>query len=196
MSQDLQALFHHDIDVSDAVRFFLAEDALRSDPNVTPMKLHKLLYLAQANYLASTGHRLFAEPVDAYENGPVVYRVTKMFSGRQIIATTLDDAELTAPELPADVDAFLGRLWARYKDWSASSLWKLTHKQSPWEDNYVEGGYRCQIPDEAMLDFFRSKVPAADRVFHDNVTVIPSDLLGEMDEREDELAEKMARFFD
>ena len=72
MSQDLQALFHHDIDVSDAVRFFLAEDALRSDPNVTPMKLHKLLYLAQANYLASTGHRLFAEPVDAYENGPVV----------------------------------------------------------------------------------------------------------------------------
>lgn len=196
MATALENLFHRDIDVRDAVQFFLAADARRANPDVTPLKLHKLLYLAQANYLASTGSRLFDEPVDAYENGPVIYTVTRMFSGRQIIATTVDEAKLTAPELPTDVDVFLGRVWASYKDWSASSLWNLTHSQSPWAENYVEGEYRCQIPDEDMVEFFRSKVPARDRVFHDNVTVIPSDLIHNLDEREDELVEKMIEFFD
>ena len=196
MATDLESLFHHDIDVDDAVRFFLAEDASRDDPDVTPMKLQKLLYLAQANYLASTGCRLFNEPMEAYEHGPVVYRVTRKYSGRQIIATTVDDTELTAPDLPSDVDSFLGRVWEQYKDWTAASLRRLTHRQAPWVDNYVDGQYRCKIPDADMTEYFRSRVPAKSRVFHDNLVMLPPETLRELEEREDEIADRMAQFFD
>ncbi|WP_146247851.1 Panacea domain-containing protein [Curtobacterium sp. MCLR17_039] len=196
MSQDLQALFHHDIDVRDAVQFFLAEDASRDDPDVTPMKLQKLLYLAQANYLASTGRRLFSEPMDAYFHGPVVYRVTKMYSGRQIIAATSNGAALTTPDLPEDVDTFLGRVWQQYKDWTPAALRQLSHDQAPWQDNYVEGEYRCNIPDEDMTEYFRSRVPAKSRVFHDNLVMLPAGTLAELEEHEDEIADRMAQFFD
>lgn len=196
MSRELQALFHHDIDVRDVVRFFLAEDAGRDDPDVTPMKLQKLLYFAQANYLASTGRRLFDEPMDAYFHGPVVYRVTKMYSGRQIIATTVNDAEFTAPDLPEDVHSFLGRVWEQYKDWTPAALRRLSHDQSPWMKNYVDGEYRCNIPDDDMTEFFRSRVPASSRVFHDNLVMLPAGTFAELEDREDEIADRMAQFFD
>ena len=72
--------FSYDLDATQVARYILTLDAARPKPDVTQLKLQKLLYLAQANYLASTGHRLFSASVEAFDNGPVVYRVLKAYS--------------------------------------------------------------------------------------------------------------------
>lgn len=172
-AEDIQ--FTHDIDPMSVAAFFVRADQDRVEPDVTPLKLQKLLYLAQANYLASTGQRLFASHVEAFDNGPVVDEVRRQFQGRQIIA--LDSrAEEVSAELPADVHDFLTRVWEKYQDYSASQLWRLTHSQDPWKDAYVPGQLHTHIPDEAMRQYFTERVPAAERIFHANVVVVTPDV--------------------
>ena len=158
-----EPMFNYDLDVFAVADYLISLDALRSEPDVTPLKLAKLLYLAQANYLASTGRRMFSEPVEAFEHGPVVYREWRRHPGSQIIAVR-DDALAGTAALPEDAADFLDAVWARYDDWSASALRRLTHEQAPWKDNYVEGGHRIRIPDEEMAAYFREHVSPADRL--------------------------------
>lgn len=41
--------------------------------------------------------------------------------------------------------AFLDAVWDRYKDWSSTELWNLTHSQRPWMDHYEPGAFRKAI---------------------------------------------------
>jgi uncharacterized phage-associated protein len=192
MNELAEPVFSYDLDVDAVADYLIRQDAIRPEPDVTPLKLAKLLYLAQANYLASTGRRLFTEDVEAFDNGPVVHREWQRHSGRQIIAVR-DDAKITDDgDLPADVVEFLDTVWAMYKDYSAAALWQLTHEQAPWKTNYVPNGYRTRIPDQDMVAYFREHVPAAERVFHANVVIMPDNFLDEDDA--DLFAAKFAEF--
>jgi uncharacterized phage-associated protein len=178
------------LDASQVARYVIALDSSRPEPDVTQLKLQKILYLAQANYLASTGCRLFDSRVEAFENGPVVPSVLAEYGsyGRTVIApdvSTWDEASI-----PQDARAFIDAIWDRYKDRSASALWQLTHAQAPWQDAYVPNGFHVQIPDAAMASYFREKVPATKRVFHPDVVVVDSVLLNELDEDEDSIVER------
>jgi len=167
--------FTHAVDPMAVAAFFVRADQLRDEPDLTPMKLQKLLYLAQANYLASTGERLFDAPVEAFEHGPVVYPVWREFSGRQIIEPE-GHAGVVRLNIPADVEDFLERVWAKYQDWSASQLRRLTHRQAPWRDHYEPEQLHTLIPDEAMASYFRQSVPAQQRVFHQHVVLVTPDV--------------------
>jgi uncharacterized phage-associated protein len=194
MSPAIPVAFSHDLDVASVAEFFIQQDALREEPDVTPMKLQKLLYLAQANYLASTGERLFSEDVEAYEHGPVVHRAWQLYPGKQIIATSNGSTFASAANdrMPADVETFVDCIWVKYKDQSAGQLRGLTHTQAPWKDNYERGSYRPLIPDEEMAQFFRQQVPVEDRVFHDAVVLMPQGFLEEFNE--DDMAATLSRF--
>lgn len=176
MPTDEEIQFTHDIDPMAVAAFFVRADQLREDPDVTPMKLQKLLYLAQANYLASTNERLFDSDIEAFEHGPVVHRVWREFYGRQIISPELHAQVLTAT-LPRDTEEFLEQVWAKYQDMTANALRRLTHEQAPWKDHYVEGVAHIPIPDDDMKAYFSQKVPAKERVFHPNVVIVPPQVL-------------------
>jgi uncharacterized phage-associated protein len=184
--------FSHDLDVRLVADYFIQQDALREEPDVTPMKLQKLLYFAQANYLASTGERLFNENVEAYEHGPVVHREWQRHPGRQIIAAESQANFASDDVVPTDVESFLDQVWLRYKDCSATTLRNITHRQDPWRKNYSEGSYRPIIPDAEMAEYFRHRVPVSERVFHQSVVLIPEDFLGGVDD--DSAADTLAAF--
>jgi uncharacterized phage-associated protein len=178
-ADDIQ--FTHHVDPLAVAAFFVRADHLRDEPDVTPMKLQKLLYLAQANYLAATGERLFDAAVEAFEHGPVVYRVWQTYNGNQIIDPDAH-TEAQPQVLPPDVEAFLGSIWTQYQDWTASTLRYLTHRQAPWQNHYVPGGFRCQIPDSEMTAYFRSEVAVRDRVRHPNVVVVTPEVFDDHDD--------------
>jgi uncharacterized phage-associated protein len=184
--------FSHDLDVRTVADYFIQQDALREEPDVTPMKLQKLLYFAQANFLASTGERLFDENIEAYEHGPVVHREWQRHPGRQIIAELPEASYASDMVVPTDIESFLDQVWLRYKDCSAMTLRNLTHRQDPWKHHYDTNSYRAVIPDADMAEFFRHKVPVVDRIFHQSVVLVPEGFLGDVDD--DEVAEKLAAF--
>ena len=175
----------YDLDASQVARYIIALDSERPEPDVTQLKLQKLLYLVQANYLAATGRRLFAEPVEAFDHGPVVYSVFKRYQRyrRQVIAP--DSTDWEPKLLPRDARAFIDAVWDRYRGWTASALWQLTHEQDPWAESYAKDAFRKQIPDEAMRDFFRMSVPVEERVLHPDVVVVNRELLDELDADEE-----------
>lgn len=181
----------YDLDAAQVAKYIISLDSMRPEPDVTQLKLQKLLFLAQANYLAATGRRLFSEQTEAFENGPVIDAIRRLFQsyGRKIIAPDSTAWNITA--LPADARRFVDSIWELYGDWSATALWKLTHtKGAPWDQYYRENSFHTVIPDDAIRDFYREDVQLKDRVLHPDVIAVDSELLDELDEREDEIVAK------
>lgn len=167
-AEDVQ--FTRDIDPLAVAAYFIRADQERDEPDVTPMKLEKLIYFAQAHYLAATRHRMFDADVEAWEHGPAVTAVWKEFTGRQIICPEAHDPVMLR-DVPPDVEDFLDRVWDKYGDLSATQLRKLTHRQAPWKDHFVDGHRHTVIPDEDMASYFTHQVHPEDQILHRHVVV-------------------------
>ena len=164
-----------DLDPMLVAAYFIAIDELREDADVTQLKLHKLLYFAQANYLASTGYRLFTSDIEAFEHGPVVEEIRPHFKqyGRQIIVSADDavahNATQDAKELPLDVIEFLDAIWQRFGQLSASELRQISHDDAPWEEHYDPGQLRSVIPDKEIQQWYRNDTTADRQVYHPRI---------------------------
>lgn len=170
--------------------FFLGKDAEREDSDVTQMKLHKLLYFAQANHLASTGDRLFDAHIEAFRHGPVVEPLRKTYEpyNRQIIVVENPAATIAQEELPPAVTDFLELIWDRFGNDSAAALRELSHQDAPWAENYDPTRPHCLIPDDQMAAFYRSLTG------HRRVEV-PDVFVGTFEEFTEEDEAKMLAFF-
>ncbi len=110
------------------VRDVAAAVLTRTGP-ITTMKLQKLLYYAQAWHLVFQRKPMFDEKIEAWPQGPVTpsifaghrkqYQVTSGPSGHA--------GALTAPE-----NATLTWVMDKYAHYSAETLSRLTHMESPW----------------------------------------------------------------
>ena len=96
---------------------------------LTPLKLQKLVYYAQAWHVALKGKPLFEDKIEAWIHGPVVravYTRFKKYSWKPI------DCELKDPSLPARVEKFLQEVFSVYGSYSAWDLERMTHQEDPW----------------------------------------------------------------
>lgn len=115
---------------ADAVANYLIDlDTQHPRPNVTPMKLHLLMYLAQGHHLTSTGRRLFTEAMYAMNHGPVVPSQLCRFSGSRPIAGSRRRA---LPPMPWEATGFLDALWRTYRDVPADELRALVLSAARW----------------------------------------------------------------
>lgn len=120
---------------------------------ISNLKLQKLVYYAQGFSLALHGEPLFEEAIEAWMHGPVVpslYRKYRDFGSNPIPPndafdpSILDRAKLRLIEEVYDV----------YGQYSAWKLRQLTHEEDPWRDNYEEGAYSREIPQQEMAHYF------------------------------------------
>src|SRR5262245_17472647 len=74
----------------------VAAELRRRMPSVGTKKLHKLLYYCQGHHLASQSEPLFAEPIGAWDMGPVVERLWRdeRYQLEPPLAMALDEAAL------------------------------------------------------------------------------------------------------
>ncbi|AUI60553.1 Panacea domain-containing protein [Amycolatopsis sp. BJA-103] len=96
---------------------------------ITTMKLQKLLYYSQAWHLVFQREPMFDEKIEAWPQGPVTpsifaghrkqYQVTSWPSGHA--------GALTEPE-----NATLTWVMDKYAHYSAETLSRMTHMESPW----------------------------------------------------------------
>jgi uncharacterized phage-associated protein len=121
------------------------------------LRLQKLLYYVQGWSLALRSKPMFVERVEAWAHGPVVPVVYHAFSGFGFQPILLRDIGLPANLVDEEMQ-FIGSVWQQYKQFSASSLREMTHKESPWMNARVGLGPadRCEkeITQKAMRDFF------------------------------------------
>lgn len=133
---------------------YIIERCNEKDKTISNLKLQKILYFVQANFLVSKNQPCFPEQIEAWDFGPVVpevYQEYKTYGGASIPAffrsymvssISLDDRKL----IDEMVDSCAG--------YSASALVEITHRQTPWIEAYNKPGKNNVITNESIKKFF------------------------------------------
>lgn len=138
--------------INSAASYLVFLSYLKGAQPFTPLKLQKLLYLAQGWSFRWDNRALFPEYFEAWTYGPVnieVYHRFKRYGRRPIPAS-----EGGIPfDMTSDERETLEVVWEHYKDLSSSRLVDLTHNQAPWLNAYESSGV---IENDAIRDYFQA----------------------------------------
>lgn len=116
---------------------YLASQELVGDnkerEGITNLKLQKVLYFAQAYFLAKLGKPLFSDNIEAWEYGPVVPGIYQKYreNGSNPIIVEEDKSSLAIEDKEV-----LQKIWNTFGGYSASRLVDVTHAHTPWKDAY------------------------------------------------------------
>lgn len=130
----------------------ILKKAFNENISITPMKLQKLIYILQKDYLKKTGKSLFNEDFQAWKYGPVlisVYDQFKKYKGNSIREhyCTFEDGEkvytLIDEKNSEEFSNSLDTIWNKYKNYSAAYLLELTHSN--------EGAWRKSVDNETYI---------------------------------------------
>ena len=94
-----------------------------------PLKLQKMLYLAQGYNFAFYDKPLFKDDMEGWVHGPVVPSVYKQYNNYKYNPI---DLSYDIPELDKDTLDVLNYVIDKYSKFDAKYLEELTHNQEPW----------------------------------------------------------------
>lgn len=120
---------------------------------ISHLKLQKILYFAQAGYLALYGKKLFEDDIYAWDLGPVVrsvYTIFKDYKSRPIIKPTNGNYKDSING--QDMEDFLEEIWQIFGKFSASKLVDLTHSHAPWRDAHKKKD--CKITTDVLRQYY------------------------------------------
>lgn len=130
---------------------------------MTTKKLQKLVYYSQAWHLARHGARLFPDEIQAWREGPVV---KKLYDGHRTKCAIQTWPDGNAARLGEDELATVRWVVTTYGGFSAESLSRMTHAESPWRvaRGLVPEGEPSQaaISDDIMRNFYANQVVEPD----------------------------------
>ena len=127
---------------------------------ISNLKLQKLLYYAQAWYLAIEGRPLFDEDIEAWVHGPVVASIFRDF--KRYRWQPIDcEAEVVDSR---EIRNFVSNVIQRYGVFTATQLERLTHREEPWRAARAglppDASSRNIISKESMQRFYSTLLSA------------------------------------
>lgn len=121
---------------------------------ISNLKLQKILYFIQANFLFENGIPCFSDIIEAWSFGvviPNVYHKYKPYGGGSIPFIE----KLNCPPNIRNKDKVLiDDILNQCMEYSASSLVDLTMNQTPWKEAYIKG-YNNAVSNESILKYFK-----------------------------------------
>ena len=120
---------------------------------ISNLKLQKILYFVQAEFLVSQGKPCFRERIEAWDFGPVipdVYHRYKVYGSASIPSVRDENYCPFDREDKALADGIIDEC-AKY---SASTLVEITHRQAPWRTAYHQYS-GAVISNESIKSFFQ-----------------------------------------
>lgn len=137
--------------------FDVASYILKKTGTLTTMKLHKLLYYAQAWSLVWDEKPLFEEEIEAWANGPVIRNLFSYHKGYYNISNIeVGNPNLLSKDQKETIDSVL----KFYGDKPSQWLIELTHMEEPWRKARIglaptERGNRI-ISKESLANYYSS----------------------------------------
>lgn len=133
---------------------------------VSNLKLQKLVYYAQAWYLAIKDKPLFPDDFEAWIHGPVIRKLYNRYRKYGWKPIPVPD-DLRYPELKKPLKSFLEEVvnvYGRYEGWE---LERLVHTEAPW-NNARKGVADTEpstniIPKEDMKVYYRKVMVDAEK---------------------------------
>jgi uncharacterized phage-associated protein len=132
---------------------YLCWKAMTGGEEVTVLKMHKLVYYAQAWHLVFTkGVPLMDTQFEAWVHGPVNKRLFSRFVPAKTMYSNVskDDIEITrVRSVPTPVAQFLDSILESYGHLTGTQLEQLTHKERPWME--ARKGLQPDEPSTAVI---------------------------------------------
>ena len=152
-----------------AIANFFLDSADEDGVHITQMKLQKLVYIGYGWVSALLDRKLFEEPFQAWQHGPVVeslYHEFKHFRAEPISSRSgnfdLDSGEFTESRIRPDDESILvvlGRVWDVYSHFSAAALRDKTHEAgTPWSNAWKNGVRNQTLKDADISPHFLTKI--------------------------------------
>ena len=116
---------------------YIIKHCKEKELTVSNLKLQKLLYFVQAEFLVTKNEPCFEEDIEAWDFGPVVpvvYREYKIFGSANIPCIADDNAELDT--ISSEDKEIIDGIVDMVAPYSASQLVSITHQQDPWKNSY------------------------------------------------------------
>lgn len=145
--------------VFDVADFFIDIANKNTDDTLTNLKLNKLLYYAQGEYLARTGKPLFDDEIQAWDYGPVVPVI--FYKYKRNNANEITPITDISPEYSFEVFSFeelsvLLDVVREKGQYTGYKLISMTHSESPWKNAYKPNLKGTIISNDSLMEFFSS----------------------------------------
>lgn len=145
---------------SEIGKWFITQVDRDSGDEITHLKLQKLIYYAQAWWIANKGEALFDEDMQAWTHGPVVPSIWQEY--KNFGWEALPPVENYEFKVPDEIKAFLANVYKTYGKFSAKYLEDLTHREDPWK--ITRGSLpleaKCEVPinKDLMKDYYGKRI--------------------------------------
>lgn len=96
---------------------------------ITNLRLQKLLYYAQAWYLALYDEALFDDDFEAWIHGPVLPAIYQRFKSYKWNAIS---EEIEKPDLPKKIEDHINEIVRVFGQYSSLDLEYMSHNETPW----------------------------------------------------------------
>lgn len=123
---------------------------------VSNLRLQKVLYFIQAEFMVSTNSECFNDRIEAWDLGPVVptvYRKYKVFGASSIPIDSSKDAERI---INSKDRKMMNETINHCNKYSTSTLIEITHNQDPW----IKARNSCfskVISPESLYEYFKEE---------------------------------------
>lgn len=104
--------------------------------SISNLKLQKLLYFVQAQFLVVLGVSAFAEDIEAWDFGPVVpevYQYFKLWGSSEIPKRVVNGANCKIFKRDQEI---IDEILKECAPYSANALMNIAHNQKPWCEVY------------------------------------------------------------
>ncbi len=118
------------ITIFDVAKYFINKSDDESP--MTPLKLQKLCYYAQAWSLVWEKEPLFDDDFAAWIHGPANYSLFKRYQGRRYINCDGEEDKFDSSKFSEDQLETLEVVWDTYGKYTGDYLEQLTHEEDPW----------------------------------------------------------------
>lgn len=121
---------------------------------ISNLRLQKILYFIQAEFLVATGNPCFREDIQAWDFGPVipeVYQVYKFYGSSNI--PDVYDGSNTFSFIKDKDKRIIQEMIEECNKFSAIELVNITHNQAPWKDVFIKY-QNNKIENEEIRNYF------------------------------------------
>ena len=145
---------------SDVADWFINRVDRGAGETITPLAVQKLVFFAQAWYMANRGTPLFDDDFQAWAHGPVVRSLFDRF--KHLSWESIPVVE-TVKKITGEPLKLLEAVFAEYGGYGAKKLEEMTHiRGGPWAKARGDAApeARCEniIPKQAIMKFYGKKI--------------------------------------
>ena len=143
--------------IIDVAKYFLNKLNAEPESSITPLKLQKLCYYAQAWSMVWDDKELFKEDFQAWAHGPANPRLYDLYKGYRLRPIEIPEEIDLSKFSEAQIET-MNIIWNEYGIYDGKYLERLTHQEQPWIEarGNCKDGQKCDtiISKESIREYF------------------------------------------